>query len=113
MSLKGRSTACAEKTTRWKLAQRRKCLAERKRSFVPLAVEHTITVSTSGAMISYDAGTTVSKSTCFPSVDKCDRIPATRNPFQIGQQFHCAVYSMSILARVIQPADAILCQNFL
>jgi len=30
-----------------------------------------------------------------------------------SQQFHCAVYSMSILARVIQSAAAILCQNFL
>jgi hypothetical protein len=39
MSLKWRSTDCAEKTTRWKLAQRRECLAERKRSF-PSYVRH-------------------------------------------------------------------------
>ena len=33
----------------------------------------------------YDAGITVSKSKCFPSVDKCNRTPATRNPFPIGK----------------------------
>lgn len=48
-------------------------------SFVPLAIERAITVPASGAMILYEAGITVSKSKCFPSVDKCNSTPATRN----------------------------------
>ena len=44
-----------------------------------------ITVPASGAMILYQAGITVSKAKCFPSVDKYNRTPATRNPAPIGK----------------------------
>ena len=66
-----------------------KCVSARGKkarlSFVPLTVEYTHHSASVACDDFYEAGITVSKAKRFPSVDECNRTPATRNLSPIGK----------------------------